>query len=297
MKNGKDYIIFALDFASVHETEKYVNLLKGKVGMFKIGLELFIQSGPDIIRRVKDLSGAGIFLDLKFHDISETVKRVMERVAELEVDLVTVHCSSSQRMLEMAVKGSKYKDIQSIYYKETGEDNLTSGKNKDSEVIQNNGARVVPEYTGAGVNFEYAGTGVLGVTVLTDHDSSVIEASGFKDQYVNDIQALVIKRARMAYSAGCQGVVCSGQEVQLIKSTFGKNFLAVTPGIRPAWSIPQSNSENQQDDQKRITTPAMAIRSGADFIVVGRPIKKASDPVAAARKIADEIDACRENES
>ncbi|MBF0468642.1 MAG: orotidine 5'-phosphate decarboxylase, partial [Desulfamplus sp.] len=108
MKNGKDYIIFALDFASTKEAEKYIRLLKGKVGMFKIGLELFVQSGPDIIQRIRDLSDAGIFLDLKFHDIPETVKRVMERVAEFGVDLVTAHCSSSQKMLEMAVRGGKY---------------------------------------------------------------------------------------------------------------------------------------------------------------------------------------------
>ncbi|MBF0204596.1 MAG: orotidine 5'-phosphate decarboxylase, partial [Desulfamplus sp.] len=111
MKNGKDYIVFALDVASAREAEKYVNLLKDKVGMFKIGLELFIQTGPDIISRIKDLSGAGIFLDLKFHDISETVRRVMERVAELGVDLVTVHCAASQKMLEMAVKGGRQKSF------------------------------------------------------------------------------------------------------------------------------------------------------------------------------------------
>ncbi|MBF0413226.1 MAG: orotidine-5'-phosphate decarboxylase [Desulfamplus sp.] len=260
MKKGKDYIVFALDVTSADEAEKYVNILNGKVGMFKIGLELFIQTGPDIIRRIKDLSDAGIFLDLKFHDISETVKRVMERAAELGVDLVTVHCSSSQKMLEMAVKGGD-------------------------------------------------GVGVLGVTVLTDHDASVIEASGFKDIYVDDIKALVIKRAQMAYDAGCCGVVCSGLEVELIKSRFGKDFMAVTPGIRPAWLLTTNklqehnanigelnydkinyNQKQIVDDQKRITTPAMAVKAGADLIVVGRPIKTAADPALAAEEIAYEID-------
>ncbi|MBF0228536.1 MAG: orotidine-5'-phosphate decarboxylase [Desulfamplus sp.] len=246
MKSGKDYIIFALDVSSADEAEKYVKILNGKVGMFKIGLELFIKMGPDIIRRVKNLTDAGIFLDLKLHDISETVKRAMEQVAQLDVDLVTVHCSSSPKMLEMAVKGG------------------------DS-------------------------VGVLGVTVLTDHDASVIESCGFKDIYVQDIQALVMKRAEMAYSAGCRGVVCSGQEVQLIKAKFGKDFLAVTPGIRPAWSIDKGidkgdDQKQTSDDQKRITTPAMAVKAGADFIVVGRPIKRAADPALAAEKIAEEIE-------
>lgn len=246
MKRGKDYIVFALDVDSASEAEKYVHLLNGKVGMFKIGLELFIQEGPDIIRRVRDLSSAGIFLDLKFHDISETVRRVMERVAELGVDLVTVHCGSSKRMVEMAVKGGRCKPESSV--------------------------------------------GVLGVTVLTDHDSSVIEACGFKDIYVQNIQELVMQRAEMAHSAGCRGVVCSGQEASLIKSRFGRDFLAVTPGIRPTWSMASGNGKNLNDDQKRITTPAMAARAGADLIVVGRPIKTAPDPAEAADMIAKEIE-------
>ncbi len=262
MKLGKDYIVFALDVASSDEAEKYVKILNGKVGMFKIGLELFIQSGPDIIKRVKDLSDAGIFLDLKFHDISETVKRVMERVAELGVDLVTVHCSSSQKMLEMAVKGGSYKSS-------GGEDKRLCKQMRSSR----------------------GEVGVLGVTVLTDHDASVIEASGFKDIYVNNIKELVLKRAQMAYDAGCSGVVCSGQEVELIKSKFGKDFMAVTPGIRPAWSMTANGDQKKiSDDQKRVTTPAMAVKAGADLIVIGRPIKTAEDPALAADKIAQDID-------
>jgi len=262
MKRGRDYIVFALDVNSAHEAEKYVNLLEGKVGMFKIGLELFIQTGPDIIRRIRNLSSAGIFLDLKFHDISETVKRVMERVAELGVDLVTVHCASSQKMLEMAVKGGRYRKVPAT----ATEHNRYRGKNH------------------AGVLPGEDGVGVLGVTLLTDNDTAVVEAGGFKEHYVNDIQALVMKRAKMAHAAGCRGVVCSGQEAKMVKSTFGEDFLAVTPGIRPEWSITQG------DDQQRITTPAMAVRAGADLIVVGRPIKRAADPAGAAERIAQEIE-------
>ena len=233
---GKERLIFALDVASIDEAERYVRLLKGRVGMFKIGLELFVQAGPDIVKRVRELGHAGIFLDLKFHDISRTVARSMARVAQLGVDLMTVHCASSLEMLKMAVEGGR------------GE------------------------------------TGVLGVTVLTDNSSETLAAGGFKAEYVRNLQALVMKRAAMAHDAGCRGVVCSGQEVAAIKTQFGKDFLAVTPGIRPEWSM------TKNDDQKRITTPAMAIKAGADFLVVGRPIKTAADPGAAADRIAAEIE-------
>lgn len=219
------------------EAERYVELLKDKVGMFKIGLELFIRCGPQVIKRVREKSDVGIFLDLKLHDISETVGRAMECVAHVGVDLVTVHCASSQKMLEKAVKGG-------------------GGK-----------------------------TGVLGVTVLTDNDADVLAHCGFKDKYVGDTSRLVMKRAQMAYDAGCTGVVCSGHEVNEIKARFGKAFVAVTPGIRPAWSRPAN------DDQKRITTPGMAVKAGADLIVVGRPIKSAADPAAAAESISREIEA------
>lgn len=233
---GKDRLVFALDLPSANEAEEYARLLRGRVGMFKIGLELFVEAGPDIVRRVRELGKAGIFLDLKFHDISRTVERSMARVADLGVDLMTVHCASSLEMLKMAVKGS--------------------------------GGR----------------TGVLGVTVLTDNDPATIEAGGFKMAYVADLQALVMKRAAMACEAGCRGVVCSGHEAAGIKKRFGKDFLTVTPGIRPEWSVTEG------DDQKRVTTPAMAIEAGADLLVVGRPIKTATDPAVAADRIAEEIE-------
>ena len=126
-------------------------------------------------------------------------------------------------------------------------------------------------------------TQVLGVTLLTDNDTDDLKMAGFKDEYCNDVNSLVMKRAQMAYDAGCAGIVCSGKEVETIKSEFGKNFLCITPGIRPGWSSPDN------DDQKRITTPGMAVKSGSDLIVVGRPIRDADDPAKAAQKIADEI--------
>lgn len=236
-KTGKDYIVFPLDFSSVREAKEYVRLLDGKVGMFKIGLELFIDQGPSVVQMVKKESRAKIFLDLKLHDISATVHRAMARVADLGVDLVTVHCSSSRDMLEKAVQGGQGK------------------------------------------------TGILGVTLLTDSDADMLNASGFRDKFVKDPNLLVMHRAKMAYDAGCTGVVCSGREVSEIKQAFGKYFLAVTPGIRPAWTLLEN------DDQKRVTTPAEAVSLGSDLIVIGRPIRDAADPVRAAQNVINEIEA------
>ncbi len=237
MKKGRDYLVFPLDFSSVKDVKEYVRLLDGKVGMFKIGLELFIDQGPEIVRMVRNESSAGIFLDLKLHDISVTVQRAMERVAALGVDLATVHCSSTESMLEKAVAGA--------------------------------GGR----------------TGVLGVTLLTDNDAAALEASGFRKEFVDDPAGLVLMRAEMAFDAGCAGVVCSGREAAAIKGMFGKDFLVVTPGIRPEWACLKN------DDQKRVTTPAQAVGSGSDLIVIGRPIRDADDPADAASKVCQEIDA------
>lgn len=234
-KSGKDYMVFPLDFASLKEAKSYVRLLDGHVGMFKIGLELFIDQGPCVVAMIRQLSDAKIFLDLKLHDISATVKRAMGRVANLGVDLVTVHCASV-RMLEMAVEGGRGK------------------------------------------------AGVLGVTLLTDTDSTTVEAGGFKEKYVKDPNELVLVRARMASVAGCAGVVCSGREAAQIKQEFGRDFLAVTPGIRPEWSLLEN------DDQKRVTTPVQAVKQGSDLIVIGRPIRDAADPAGAAQRVAREID-------
>ncbi len=229
-------MVFPLDFASVKEASSYVRLLDGHVGMFKIGLELFIDQGPSVVAMIRELSRARIFLDLKLHDISATVKRAMGRVANLGVDLVTVHCASAH-MLEMAVEGG-------------------GGK-----------------------------TGVLGVTLLTDNDSGMIQAGGFKEMFVKNPDELVLLRARMALAAGCAGVVCSGREASQVKSGISRNLLAVTPGIRPEWSLLEN------DDQKRVTTPAQAVKQGSDLLVIGRPIRDAADPGAAAQKVVQEIDA------
>lgn len=235
MKAPRDYIIFPLDVPTVKEAAHYVELLSGSVGMFKVGLELFIQAGPEIIRIIQSSGSAEIFLDLKLHDIPVTVGRAMNRVAELGVKFATVHCGESARMLEAAVAGG-----------------------------------------GSAV-------GVLGVTVLTSISAEEMASAGFREEYSSNMASLVRKRAQMAKIAGCAGVVCSGHEVKMIKEAFGNGFCAVTPGIRPAWQA-------ADDDQRRIVTPADAVKNGSDYLVIGRPIRDAKDPAEAAKRVADEIE-------
>lgn len=236
MKHAKDYVVFPLDVPSVKTAQHYVELLSESVGMFKVGLELFIRFGPEIIDFIKASGAADVFLDLKLHDIPETVFRAMERIADLGIAFATVHCGETSRMLEAAVEGAK--------------------------------GRV----------------GVLGVTVLTSVTSEDIKASGFREMFYDDMRRLVVKRAAMAKAAGCTGIVCSGLEVKIIKEHFGRDFIAVTPGIRPEWDVAEKH------DQRRITTPARAVSDGSDYLVIGRPIRDAKDPKAAAVRIAQEID-------
>ena len=237
MKTAKDYIIFPLDVPSSETARYFVKLLSGHVGMFKVGLELFVRSGPDLIRRILEYEGSRVFLDLKFHDIPATVLKAMAGISDLGATFATVHCGENPAMLKAAVEGG-------------------NGK-----------------------------LGVLGVTVLTSVSSQHIGKAGFCPEYEADPTKLVMKRAEMAYAAGCAGVVCSGQEVTEVKRLFGKNFLSVTPGIRPLWDGVSA------DDQKRIVTPAEAIRNGSDYLVIGRPIRNAKDPEAASARIAEEIEA------
>jgi orotidine-5'-phosphate decarboxylase len=234
MKTPRDYIVFPLDVHTVKDAVRYVEMLSDVVGMFKVGLELVVEAGPEIINIIKKTGPAKIFLDLKFHDIPATVQRAMNRVAEMGVTFATVHCGESSRMLEAAVAGG--------------------------------GGHV----------------GILGVTVLTSVSAEDIAGAGFTAEFSSNLSALVKKRAVTAKAAGCTGVVCSGQEVKAIKAACGREFIVVTPGIRPAW-------QTTDDDQRRIVTPARAIADGSDYLVIGRPIRDAKDPVSAAKKVAEEI--------
>jgi len=207
------------------------------VGVFKVGLELFIQAGPDIVHEIRKIAPrARIFLDLKLHDIPQTVYRAMQRVASLGITYATVHCGESKKMLEAAVKGA-------------------DGK------VQ-----------------------LLGVTVLTSVSKEDIQSTGYVASFAEDLTSLVLKKAEMARTAGFAGVICSGHEAAQIKKTCGKSFLAVTPGIRPAWDLPAT------DDQARVMTPALAIQNGSDHLVIGRPIRDAKDPAVAAQQVLAEIE-------
>lgn len=235
MRNSIDYIIFPLDVPSVSTAKEWVERLAESVGIFKIGLELFIEAGPEIVRFVREEAKRKVFLDLKLHDIPATVGRAMSRIADLDVTFATVHCGESPAMLQAAVDGS--------------------------------GGKV----------------GVLGVTVLTSVSAEDIRRSGFRPELADDMAELAEMRAAMAKEAGCAGIVCSGKEVRRIKARFGDTFIAVTPGIRPAWDVVGA------DDQKRIVTPAQAVEDGADYLVIGRPIRDAKEPAVAARRIAEEV--------
>jgi orotidine-5'-phosphate decarboxylase len=235
MKKGKDYIIFPLDVSTREEAVRYVTLLKDHVGLFKVGLELFVSLGPDILKAIRDMSSAHIFLDLKLHDIPATVKRAFLTASAYGPEFVTVHCDAGQGWLK--------------------------------EVAENNPGN----------------TKILAVTLLTSLNSQNLARLGFVEDYVQDLSKLVLLRARIAKEAGCQGVVCSGREVAMIKRELS-DLIAVTPGIRPAWSVVS------QDDQKRIVTPKDAVKDGADYIVVGRPIRDAKNPADAAKQVAEEIE-------
>ena len=230
MRPAQDYIVFPLDLSEYDRVMRYVDLLKDVVGVFKIGLELFISQGPGIIGSIKSQCNNKIFLDLKLHDIPETVRRAVMAVSQYRPDFVTIHPE------------------------------LPPGCLKDLDIGQ---------------------TKILAITLLTSIDKYMLKDMGYA---TDDIQGLVINRARLAMDIGCHGVVCSGQEVEKIKQTLSDSCIAVVPGIRPRWSV-------AKDDQKRIVTPADAIKFGADYIVVGRPIRDAKDPKAAAIKIAKEIKA------
>ncbi|HHL40425.1 MAG TPA: orotidine-5'-phosphate decarboxylase [Deltaproteobacteria bacterium] len=230
----KERIIFALDVESAREASELCSLLEGRVGVFKIGLELFCAEGPAVVRAVKEKTGAAIFLDLKFHDIPATVAGACRSAARLGVDFVTVHCGGGARMLRAA-------------------------------------AEAAPRLK------------VLGVTVLTSLGRGDMEAVGVDTARFASPAELAVERAAMAVEAGCAGVVCSGREAAAVRKRIGAGPLIVTPGVRPSGHAAGS------DDQKRTTTPADAFRDGADYIVVGRPIRNAADPAAAADAIAAEI--------
>ncbi len=235
MKTPKEYLIFPLDVPSYDEAMRYVELLKDHVGLFKVGLELFISQGPAILKAISAAGSPGIFLDLKLHDIPVTVSRAFLAACRYNPTFVTVHCDEGEGALRAVTENNPFN------------------------------------------------TKILAITVLTSLHSENMAYMGYDPKFQNHALGLVLLRARVAKEAGCHGVVCSGQEVAAVKKTFGRKLLIVAPGIRPAWG------KIAHDDQARIVTPARAVRDGADYIVVGRPIRDAADPPEAAKRIAEEI--------
>lgn len=229
---GKDVII-ACDFNSAEETFAFLDKFTGKKPFVKIGMELFYAEGPEIVREIKK-RGHKIFLDLKLHDIPNTVMKAMKVLSGLDVDMVNVHAAGTIAMMEAAIKGLRRED----------------------------GTRPL----------------LIAVTQLTSTDEERMQ----KELYINkSLEETVMHYAKNAADAGLDGVVCSPLEAGKVHGVCGNGFVTVTPGIRFA--------DGEAGDQVRITTPAKAKEIGSDYIVVGRPITQADDPVAAYERCVEEF--------
>jgi orotidine-5'-phosphate decarboxylase len=237
-------LIVALDFDSLSTALKFAEPIVDLVGMFKIGSQLFTTAGPEAVRQVAKL-GADIFLDLKFHDIPNTVAGAVLAAAALPgLQLLNVHALGGAAMMQAAAQAIS-----------------------------------------AGVPMGADRPRLLAVTLLTSMDAKTVREVGVNGPPKTRVQKL----AKLSQKAGVDGVVASVQEAKAIRKACGREFLIVTPGVR----LKGKEAESKKDDQARTATPREAIRAGADFIVVGRPILAAADPRAAAQEIVDEIAAAK----
>jgi orotidine-5'-phosphate decarboxylase len=230
---ARDRLIVALDVKTADEARALVDRLSGKAGMFKVGSQLFTAAGPQLVREIVG-QGEKVFLDLKYHDIPNTVANAVAEACQLGVSLLTVHALGGKAMMEAAV--------------------------------------------GA---LPAVGSRLLAVTILTSHDQESLGTIGLDGPVSDAVQRL----ARLAQQAGADGIVASPLEAELIRDACGPDFLIVTPGIRAGGSKPH--------DQARAATPSAAIRAGASYVVVGRPITEAGDPGAAATAVVREMDSVR----
>ena len=229
---GKDVIV-ACDFASKEEVLAFLDKFEGEKPFVKIGMELYYAEGPAIVKEIKD-RGHKIFLDLKLHDIPNTVKKSMKVLSTLGVDICNLHAAGTVRMMEAALEGLTRPD----------------------------GTRPL----------------LIAVTQLTSTDQESLE----NDLLIHEpMEEVVMHYARNAAKAGLDGVVCSPLEAQAVHNACGASFLTVTPGVRFA--------DGEVGDQKRVMTPAQAKEIGSDYIVVGRPITAAADPVAAYERCVAEF--------
>ena len=229
---GKDVIV-ACDFASAEQTFAFLDKFTGKKPFVKIGMELYYAEGPAIVKGIKE-RGHKIFLDLKLHDIPNTVKKAMAVLSKLDVDITNLHAAGATAMMQGALEGLTRPD----------------------------GTRPL----------------LIAVTQLTSTDQETME----RDLLIKEpIDQVVMHYAETAKNAGLDGVVCSPLEAGKVHDKCGKNFLTVTPGVRFA--------DGDVGDQKRVMTPAAAKEIGSDYIVVGRPITAAADPVAAYQRCVAEF--------
>jgi orotidine-5'-phosphate decarboxylase len=218
-----DKLIVALDVDSFKEARRFVRLLKKEVRIYKVGSILFTAAGPDLVKMIRD-EGGKVFLDLKYHDIPNTVAKACEAAAGLGLFMLDLHASGGREMLRAARAAVK--------------------KGGRSPLL-------------------------VGVTVLTSREGEGISRE-------------VVRLAVECRKAGLDGVVCSPREIEAVRVRCGKNFVIVTPGIRPAGS-------SRQDDQRRVATPSQAIRRGADYLVIGRPILASPRPREVVQSILEEI--------
>ena len=237
--SARERLVLALDVDDFKSAEELVDKLKDYVGVFKIGSQLFTSNGIKVIEMVNQ-KGGKVFLDLKFHDIPNTVKGAAESATKLGVYMFNIHASGGYDMMKAAADAAMETSIK------------------------------------LGIKKPF----VLGVTVLTSINQEILE----KEIGVNKtVKEHVVHLAKLAKSAGLDGVVASPQEIKEIRASCGDDFIILTPGIRPAGE--------ELNDQKRIMTPKQALMQGADFLVIGRPIRNAKNPVKAAKNILKEMGA------
>jgi orotidine-5'-phosphate decarboxylase len=238
-EEARKRLCVALDVDSLSEAQELVTRLKNCVGMFKVGSQLFTQEGPRVIDAIRN-AGGKVFLDLKFHDIPNTVASTARMAVRIGAFMFNMHTSGGSEMMRLAVEAA------------------------EDESQRLNVARPI----------------TLGVTVLTSINQETLN----KELIVGgELPEHVVHLARMAKSSGLSGVVASPKEIGVIRKACGNGFVILTPGIRPSWA-------STADDQKRIMTPGEAIRMGANYIVVGRPILNADDPCDASEKILKEME-------
>lgn len=231
-------IVVALDVDTAEQALSLVERLRGSVGMFKVGKQLFTSAGPEVVRRIIGM-GEKVFLDLKFHDIPNTVAKAGIEAARLGVSIFNLHAMGGSKMMRAAVEAV----------------NEAAERERIPRPL------------------------ILGVTVLTSHTQESLNEVGIERRLEDEVVAL----ARLCNASGINGVVASPQEIAPIREAVrDRAFVVLTPGVRPAGTA--------LDDQSRVMTPAEAICAGADFLVVGRPITAADDPVVAAQKILEEIE-------